>query len=163
MKKLVLALALLVSACGEKAAPGPTPATMFAPDPGEAEITLEAVTVTDQRLVLAVKATGTKPLYGVAFRLSYDAKVLKLAQMERGPGWPEGAVELAKEGAPGITVATVSGKGTYAGNADPLIATLTFDRITRDGTKVAFVTERSSAIDSGGKNISVKWRGGALK
>jgi hypothetical protein len=162
MKKLLLILALAMPACGEKAATNPT-ATTFAPDSGEGDITLEAVSLTDQKLTVAVKASGAKPIYGVAFRLSYDSKVLKLAEMKRGPGWPDGAIELAKEGQPGITVATVSGKGAYDGNADPLLATLTFDRTTRAPTKLAFVTERSSAIEPGGKTMTVKWRGGALQ
>ena len=164
---IVSLLAAMLPACADPPAQQSPPAPGFSADATEAggSVSLRAVSVTAEHLVVEVVARDVRPLYGVAFRLSYDPAVLRFASTLRGPSWPEGSVELAKEAAPGLLVSTVSAKGDIKGLDEPeaIVSTLTFDRLARTETKLGFVTTRSTAFTTGGAAARARFTGGTLR
>ena len=176
MKKLALplVLSLLALRCSNDPAPAPASGPAPPPEPAHgfvaeaadgAAIVLRAKQATDKELVVEVVGQKTPALSGVAFRLTWDAKVLTFRSMEVAKAWPGERVELASEPKPGLLLATVGVKGERPGLAagDPVVATLSFDVAKLGPTSLAFVQERSTAFDDKGAPAALKWRGGALR
>jgi hypothetical protein len=78
---------------------GPAVALEAAPEPG----------------VLRVVARDLPPVYGVAFRLSYQAGALEPSSLEAVDAWPADRIVMGREASPGSFFGVVSAKGPFAG------------------------------------------------
>lgn len=155
---------IAAAGCSDDPPPASGGALVFEPGPAPAApaISLRGVEVTPDRVVLEVVGHGLDSLYGVAWRLSYAPDVLALHEMTPAPAWTAAA---AREGAPGLLVAGISGTGTFPGadvDGDAL-ATLRFDLARSSPTSIDFVVDRSLAEAADGTAIAdMTWVGGAL-
>jgi len=158
------AVSIAAAGCSDDPPPESESAFVFEPGPAFAApaISLRGVEVTSDRVVLEVVGHGLGSLYGVAWRLSYAPNILALHEMTPAPAWTAAA---AREGAPGLLVAGISGTGAFPGadvDGDALV-TLRFDLARSSPTSIEFVVDRSMAEAADGTAIpDMTWVGGAL-
>jgi hypothetical protein len=165
MKRFVILLAVLGgSGCNDDAVEG---GRGFVPDAGTgAGISLEPSGNDDGDLTLDVVATDVPDLYGLAFRIHYDAAVLRHRGFEAGSDWPAARIGQAREPAAGELWAVVGAKGSFEGlpGGRRVAARFSWDRLTDAPTDVQFVPGRVRALGAAGSPIAeLRWRGGRLE
>lgn len=137
-----------------------------APPASGPSLSLRAAALDDRRLLVDVMGHELDDLYGVAFRVAFDARVLRFSQIGSGAAFayaPE-LVLAAREARPGLVVAALTRQGRQPGvsaRGTP-IATLSFDIALRGASRVALVQSRASALASDGLPIELQVTSGEL-
>ncbi|MFO0565520.1 MAG: cohesin domain-containing protein [Polyangiaceae bacterium] len=170
---VVLASALSALACSsdsEDSGGKPTPkrTLVFRSDarPAGSSVTLRQKELGSGRLVLELVGNSVDALYGVAFRLRYDPKVLGFEKVEASPHWGASPpLALASEKTPGLVVLTLTEKGKSAGvsGSEVVLGTLAFQLKVEQASAIDVVVERSGAVGADGRaRPAVGWAGGDL-
>jgi hypothetical protein len=139
----------------------------FTPDalsPAAGEVVLTDATLEDDYLVVDVAANGFENVLGLAFRVRYDASVLRLAGAEIGDALESNARILAKQATPGESWIGVSNMNaeTSAIGTPKRVCRLQFTFVTRRPTRIDFDPSplHSLVADGDLKTIPALFKGG---
>jgi hypothetical protein len=171
LRTLTASLALATTlACSSNEDPGggdTSPVRAFQSDalPSGTVIYVRQKEISADALVLEIASRNVSDLYGLAWRLRYDPAVVRAVQMEPTTFFGANNVHALREAEPGLFVAAVSEKGKKPGSAatDTALAVIDFELLAAKETRIDFVAERSTIVQSDGTHAApVQWVGGAL-
>jgi hypothetical protein len=112
-------------------------------------------------------AKGIEALYGVAFRLRFDAGALRFVSFEASDAWPEQHIALgATPAAPGLLVGVVSARGSFTGLAEgeQVLGAIRFDDVGPGASELAFQPEHCEVLTANGNpRQGVKFVGGTVR
>ena len=144
---------------------GPVAMTTEAPGEG-ASVSLRGRVdpLAPSQVVLDVVARGAADLHGAAFRMTWDPEAITFVSATSGTPWSKQVLAMAKEGSPGQLAVLWTEKGETGIDAshETVIGTVTFAPRGRQGSPIAFKTERSQLVDKQGVPIVATWTGGSL-
>ena len=168
-RREVLAL-LLALGCSDEDEPARPAGLVFRPDePGAGPaLRLRSTSSTGGRISFEVVAAELDDIYGVAFRLIYDAAVLRFRELVK-KGELAAAPELrvmARESRSGLLVAALTRVGKQPGIAgrNAALAELSFDVVARRAGRLDFVATHSRVFAaSDGRMLPARFVAGALE
>jgi hypothetical protein len=171
MKTLVLALVLLcVAGCSTNDThSGARPLTFVSTQSASAGTSVSLRSqppsvLLPNRVTVDVVARGAADLHGAAFRLSWDPAALGFIEAKSGAPWSKQALAMAKEGSPGELAVVWAEKGESGidANGETVLGTIVFEVRGRQGSAIAFKTERSQLVDKKGVRVEATWVGGQV-
>jgi hypothetical protein len=160
---------VLAIGCSDEDDP-PKGGLVFRPDAAEngATLSLRASSLQDGRAVFTLVGAELDDIYGLAFRLAYDAQGLHFRELVGGSGWgaaPDLRV-LGRESRPGLLVAALTrvGKQPGVGGRDAALAEISFELAERKPSRLDFVAPYSRVFAAkDGRKISARFVGGAIE